>query len=124
MSAGPFTLETYGSSYDPQQSHPIRVQPETLAASVGGTANNPLVGAPTSPISALVSSSARSLGLHARIVYMRLNGAAPVGYSSLSRARLPILDPANFAAFAVKATVVDYLGTTWQVTGSRAEVTR
>jgi len=124
MSAGAFTFETYGASYDVGQTHPIRVQPETLAAEVGGTANNPIVGDPTNPISAQVGSSTRSQGLHARRIRLALNGAAPTGYAVTSRTSIPILDPDNFAAFSVKNTTVNYLGTTWRVTGSTAEVVR
>jgi len=121
MSAGVFSFVTYGASYETGVSHPIRVQPETLEAAVGGTTNDPLVGDPTNPISAIVSGSRRSLGLHARTISLALVGSPPTGYAETSRVRIPILDPDNFATFAPKNTAVTYLGTTWRVTGSSAE---
>lgn len=124
MSSGIFTTATYGASYSGGASHPIRVQPETLAAAVDGLANAGLVGSPASPISAQISKSPRSLGLHARIIFLKILGAPPTGYFAFSRTSIPILDPANFATFSPKGTTVNYLGTTWEVTGARAEVTR
>lgn len=125
MSAGAFVNVRYVASYgDGDQIHPIRVQPETLAATADSVENGASPLALTSPISANVSQSTRSLGLHARIVYARLSGTPPTGYATGSRIRIPALSEAFFNACAPKGTELTYLGTTWLTTGVRAEVVR
>lgn len=122
MSAGVFVDTKYGATYDVTQVHPIRVQPETLAATgEGGTDNGPPIGALTNPISAEITKSRRGLGLHPRMIYLKLTGAPPTGYAANSRAKIPALTGAFFAANNKKGSVVNYLGTTWTVTGTNAE---
>jgi hypothetical protein len=122
MSAGIFIETTYEANYGAgTATHPIKLQPETLLADIGGTANAPAAGAPNNPISALVSKSRRGLGLHPRFVYLLLTGAPPAGYEANSRARLVCLTTAFYALAAIRGTVVNYLGTTWKVTGFDAE---
>jgi len=122
MSAGIFIQTSYGASYGPGTArHPIRVQPETLLADVGGTANAPAAGAPTNPISAIISKSRRGLGLHPRFIYVTLTGAPPDTYADISRAKIVALTQTWYNLVAVKGTVVNYLGTTWRVTGFDAE---
>lgn len=122
MSAGSFVTTVYDADYEAVL-HPIRVQPETLLAAIGTTTNAATVGTPDNPISARISSSTRSLGLHARAVFLKIAGTPPTGYAVGSKVRIPALTTTFFAA-AVKGAVVDYLGTTWTVTGRRAEVVR
>jgi len=125
MSAGSFVNARYSASYgDGSGIHPIRVQPETLAATADLVENGSSPLTLTSPISANVSRSTRALGLHARIVYMVLTGTPPTGYATGSRIRIPALSEAFFNACAPKGTEVTYLGTTWETTGVRAEVVR
>jgi len=125
MSAGPFIVGRYSASYgDGEQIHPIRVQPETVAATVGGVENGSSALEITNPISAQVSRSTRSLGLHARQVFARITGTPPTGYSPGSLIRIPALSEAFFNAAAVPGAEMTYLGTTWRVTGVRAEVVR
>jgi len=96
MSSGPFQI----SSYECQATgtnHPIRIQPETLAITLGGTANAAAAGATVLP-SAQVSQSKRSLGINARTITFKFpEGGAPVGYKELSPITVPWLQ--NVAAF-------------------------
>jgi len=122
MSAGVFTNAKYASS-DTGLVHPIRVQPETITATVGVVPNSQPAGAIDTGISAQVSASARSLGLHARRVYAKIAGTTPTGYSGTSKISIPCLTETFYAACS-KGVTLSYLGTTWTVTGRRAEVTR
>lgn len=125
MSAGLFTIARYAANYgDADQIHPIRVQPETLEADIGGVLNGSSALELTSPISATVSRSTRALGLHARVIFARLTGTAPTGYAAGSLIRIPALSEAFFNAAAIPGTSMTYLGTTWRITGVRAEVAR
>jgi len=122
MSAGAFTNAFYPATYG-AFTHPIRVQPETLLAAVGTQINESDAGPADNPISAQVGKSTRALGLHARVVFLKLAGTPPTGYVVGSKVRLPAVDILFYAA-CVKGATVNYLGTTWTVTGRRAEVVR
>ncbi len=122
MSAGAFSDTFYGASYG-NFTHPIRVQPETLAAEINAIGNDPPAGPADNPISASVSRSTRSLGLHARLVFAKLAGTPPTGYAAGARVRIPALTAAFFDE-ATKNATMTYLGTTWTVTGRRSEVQR
>jgi hypothetical protein len=129
MSAGRFVFSFYDADYGAGTAiHPVRVQEETLDATVVGTAetNTPVGTAATNPISASVSDSTRALGLHARLVYMELAAGAtpPATYKEGSRVKIPALSKDFYAAAAAGNQQVTYLGTTWRVTGTRAEKTR
>lgn len=97
MSAGKFVKSTYKSEAGVY--HPIRVQPETLALTLGGTANAAPAGATaatSSKISAKVSGSKKAIGLHARRVRIQFSDTVadvPVGYKPGSTTTLPVLDP-------------------------------
>lgn len=108
MSAGKFTRSTYES--DDGKIRSIRVQPETLAATLGGTANAAPAGTLTTGLgSAKVSGSRRSLGCNARTVTLQFTGAVPDGYMPESVVTIPILTKALFDAVA-KGTTGVYLG--------------
>jgi len=129
MSAGVFTTSFYSASYGGGTNvHPIRVQPETLEATVGGTiTNEPSASATTSPISALVSRNRGSKGLLARIIYLELgiDETPPEGYSIRSRTKIPILTEDFYnAAIAPGNPIIQYLGAAWTVAGSSAEVAK
>jgi len=121
MSAGAFSRSRYEA--DSGDIHPIRIQPETEEAQIGSIVNDRPLGEPTNPISAQVSASTRSLGLHARKVFAKLLGAPPAGYAASGRIAIPALTNA-FYSEAVKVATMTYLGTSWTVTGRRAEVVR
>lgn len=125
MSAGAFTFTVYTASYADGAAHPIRVQPETLAATAGGIANAAADGVDANnPISAMVSASKRSLGLHARTVTLELTGTPPTGYKVGSRVRIPCLTEGFYDAVAIKGTPVTYLGTTWRTSYVTPESTK
>jgi len=128
MSAGSFIFTFYASDSDTPNIYPIRVQPETIAATVtpptgGNVSNTPDAGPATVQTSAQVSGSTRKNGLHARMVYLSLTGTPPTGYAELSRTSIPALS-SSFYINCRKRAQVNYLGTTWRVVGRRAEVIR
>jgi len=120
MSAGAFVYSSYEANYGAGTSiHPIKVQPETIAAAIGAT-DNAAGGTVNNPISASVSGSRRGMGLFARLVRARITGTPPDGYSANSTITIPALNVAFFTA-AVKGAELDYLGTTWEITGTTVE---
>lgn len=71
MSAGNFILSRYQA--DNGAIHPIRLQPETLAASIG-TVNVAPTGTVTVGLRAKVSKTKRAYGLGPRTVTVRFTG--------------------------------------------------
>lgn len=123
MSVGAF-INSFYSSNKTGLTHPIRIQPETLALSVGGVANAAAAGPATSPISAQVSQGKRSLGLNARTVTIKFPTTAPAGYKVDSPITLPWLGgTADFDTFA-KGDAVSYQGGTGEVVGTSAETAK
>lgn len=123
MSAGAFLIRRYAASYGAgDQVHPIRVQPETIAATIDGTANAQASGALTNPISAVVSRGKRGKGLIARAVTLRApESNAPDGYKPGGTTIIPALSTA-FYNKAVAGASCTYLGATFTVVGTRPEV--
>lgn len=123
MSAGAYTLSKYEASYA-AEIHPVRIQPETLAAAIGTTTNAAPTGATTSPISASVSRGNRQIGLRTRLVRLSYTAAnAPDGGYDTRGGTLTI--PALTEAFydaAVKGATCTYLGKSMTVTGKTGEV--
>lgn len=125
MSAGAFGKTFYQASYGGGANiHPIKIQPETLAATTGAEDNDPPTGPITNPISAQVGGGRRSIGLHARILYLQLLGTPPTDYSAGSRTKIPALTPTFYAAAIAPGVTITYLGTTWKVIGSSDEKVR
>lgn len=120
MSAGNFVRSRYES--DSGTIHPIRVQPETLAANVGAV-NAGAAGAVDSPISARVSGGNRQLGLVARRVRVAFTGTLPTGYAENTVLSIPVLTPAAYAA-AISGATGTYLGSPIVVVGRTAESVR
>jgi hypothetical protein len=122
MSAGSFTVTRYAASYgDGDQIHPIRVQPETIAASIGGTANNPPSGSQNNPIQCRVGGGRRSIGLRARSVTLRAPiSDPPDGYRPGGITKIPALAEAFYDA-AVKGASCSYLGSTFTVVSRSRE---
>lgn len=120
MSAGAFVRSRYAASYD-AEIHPIRVQPETLLAAIGGTANTAPTGAITNPISARASGSKRSLGLNARKVQLAAPATnPPAGYQPGGVTSIPALNQA-FYDLALKGTNCTYLSATFVVVSRTTE---
>lgn len=123
MSQGAFINSFYNSNKTGLV-HPIRVQPETLALTVGGTANAAPAGPAASPISAQVSQGKRSKGLNARTVTMKFTPAAPAGYKIDSPITLPWLNSVTvFDAFAAGAAVT-YQGGSGVLVGTSSETAK
>jgi len=125
MSAGNFVQVAYSASYgNGNHIHPIKLQPETLAADIGGTTNNAAENANIdTPISAIVSASRRGLGLHPRIIYAKIVGTPPTGYSTNAKCRIVALSEAFYNEATIGGTL-NYLGKTWEITGFGPELVR
>jgi hypothetical protein len=117
MSAGSFDISRYETDAGPI--HPCRVQPETIALDIDGTANDAPAGAVDGQGSANMGGSRRRNGINARYVLLRFTGAAPAGYSG-DDVRVPVLTPAAFAAYTLGATGT-YLGEAVEVRGRTSE---
>lgn len=118
MSAGDFVNSKYES--DTGGIYAIRVQPETLALSVGGTTNNAPTGAVDQEGRARTSGGNRKYGIKARFVTLRSpesGGTLPAGYKPGQLLRVPILTPALFNAIPPSGGEATYLGTTMEVVG-------
>lgn len=124
MSAGAFEVSQYEST-STGTVHPIRVQPETLSLSLGGTSNAAPAGTAILP-SAQVSRGKRSIGINARTVTIKFAaGDAPAGYKAESPITLPWLqDNAAFQTSVPGVTAVTYLGNSAILVGTSPEVTR
>lgn len=123
MSAGAFETAFYGlSAENGGFTIRCRVQPETLAAEIGGTANAGAAGPADAPGSATISQGRRSAGVNMRYVTLGFTGAAPAGYSG-DPVRIPVLTPATFAAWTLGATGT-YLGAAVEVLGRVGETVK
>ena len=114
MSQGAFNRSRYTRSNTGADIHPIRIQPETLTLTFGGTANAAPTGAFTSDISASVSKGRRGIGLKARTVTFVFTGTPPTGYKADSPITLPILQPALWAGLSRGTTGTYTVGGTAQ----------
>lgn len=105
MSAGGFVDAVYQSTELAGSFMPIRVQPETLALSVGGTANAGSETAINLPLRVNVSASSREYGVKPRRVVVRFTDEAnlPDGYTGEDLS-VPVLTQAAYAAYTVGAT--------------------
>ena len=98
MSNGPFTLTFYGT--DEGNTATIRVQPETLALTIGTTPNAAVSGPATAGFpSAQTSQSRRALGVNARRVRCGYEAGADPGLPGLA-ITLPWLDPATYGTIS------------------------
>lgn len=127
MSAGRFLRSRYIASYNTDNIHPIRVQPETLELTVPGppiVANTAPIGATNQPFSAVISRGIRQLGLRPRTVTIELtSGTPPAGYDIRSRVTLPVLN-LQLPPLLVPGTPIEYLGADWEVVSFQPEITR
>lgn len=118
MSAGAFTKARYIT--DQGDTHPIRVQPETLSLTFGSTPNDPPPPPVDTPLSVKVSNGNRSFGVKPRSVTIAFKVTAPTGYKVGSYIRLPILQPGLYNAINVDDTCT-YLSNTATVIGKNPE---
>jgi len=114
MSSGAFETAFYETSSE-NGSFVLRcrVQPETLAATIDGTANAGVEGPATAPGSATISQGRRSAGVNMRYVTLGWTATPPTGYSG-DPVRIPVLDPTVFAAWTLGSTGT-YLGAAVEV---------
>ncbi len=117
MSAGRFEQSRYQSNRG--NIYRIRVQPETLALTVGGEANDPPAGAVDQESSARVSGGNNAIGVKARSVTLRWTGAVPTGYLANELLRVPILQESVWDNIDLDATGT-YLGSAVVVVGKSA----
>lgn len=111
MSAGPFTTSKYATNQDIVT--PIRVQPETLTASVGGVVNDPPPGAVTDKIFTKVSGSLSVSRIRARRITIRFPATGqPTGYKPLGITTIPALTKTfyNACVTAGVGAAITYLG--------------
>lgn len=118
MSAGSFTGSKYQS--DTGDIHYIKVQPETIAATLGGTANAPLPGAIDSVFAAEVNRGARAYGLRPRKVTISFEADVPDGYRPYTSISIPILSASVFSGIGV-GDAVTYAGGTGVVSSKTGE---
>jgi hypothetical protein len=119
MSAGAFSLSKYAA--DSGTIHPVRIQPETLAALVGATANAAPSGAVTaSAITARVTGGNRAYGVKARSLSFKFTAAPPAGYLTNQVYRIPILIKALYDGAGI-GTTGTYLGVATVVVGKSPE---
>lgn len=118
MSSGAFIRSFYELNSGEVAS--IRVQPETLALSLGGGANAAATGPADVPGSAKVSGGARSIGINARKVSIVFTGTPPEGYKADSPISLPWLIPNTWEALSPGATGT-YLGAAVELIGKSPE---
>lgn len=120
MSAGAFVRSRYECS-DDDLIHPIRVQAETLTATIGGTANSAPTGAISNNISARVSGGKRTLGLVARRVTLQAPATGqPTNYLANGITTIPALTEAFYNA-ATKGTTCTYLNVAYTVVSRTQE---
>lgn len=127
MSSGAYVTAGYRATYNTQNIHPIKVQPETLllAVSIGGS-NVVNSGEPLDdisvPISAVVSRGKRSLGLNARTITVEFTQGVPAGYLPGAITTVAAVNPALLGA--PRGATGTYLGLPVRVVGTSPETAR
>lgn len=119
MSAGAFTRTFYEE--DGGDIHPIRVQPETLAAEFNSVANTAPSGPADSDISAQVTGSRRGLGLFARYVTVVFTATPPTGYEAGNYYRIVVPSLTVYNGITINSAGT-YLGVATQVISKTDEV--
>jgi hypothetical protein len=120
MSSGAFDNSKYESNSG--VIYFAKVQPETLAATIGGTANAEPAGSVTGEPSAKMSGGRREIGVIARRVSVAWDdGGAPAGYEDGSSVSIPIMTPTLFDSIS-RGDAVSYNGGSGTVSGKTPEV--
>ena len=124
MSNGAFVDTFYAADYAASTVHPIRVQEETLTATVGSNANTAPTGPATNPISASISRTRREIGLRPRFITLKApEDTGDTGYLPRGVTRIPALTTTFYNAATPNATVT-YVGLSWTVVSREAERAR
>lgn len=119
MSAGAFSNSFYED--DDGDIHPIRLQPETLAATFNAVVNAAPAGPVDNEVSARVTGSRRGLGLFARYVTVKFTGDLPPGYVANSTYKIAVPNPTVFSGITINSAGV-YLDEAIQVISKTDEV--
>lgn len=123
MSAGVFTISKYETNSPALGGviMPIRVQPETLAAVIGGVANAAPTGDVDFPLRVSVSATDGEYGVKPRKVTLRFTDQAdlPDGYSGQD-VTIPMMTPA-IAAAAIDGAAGTYLTKAVTVVSTKPE---
>lgn len=119
MSAGAFVLAKYEA--DNGDIQPIRLQPETIAASLGAGTNVEPAGGVTVAAFARSGGGNRKYGVKARSVTLRFGNTAPAGYSPNSTVRIPVLTPAVYNAILGPGVSAEYLGVACTIVGKNPQ---
>ena len=120
MSSGAFNTSKYEA--DSGTIYNCRVQPETLAANIGG-ANTAPAGAVDGEGSARIGGGNRQIGIKARSVTVKWTSTAPDNYKEGQLIRIPIMTKARYDAINIGATGT-YLSTNVTVVGKNPERVR
>ena len=118
MSAGAFVISKYEANDD--GIHLIKVQPETVAATIDEVANAAPAGAIDSPFAAEVNRGARAYGLRPRRVTVKFEDSPPTGYKPYTTLTIPILSKTVFAGIE-GGDPVAYAGGTGEVSTKTGE---
>lgn len=118
MSAGIFVNSKYESNSG--RVYFVKVQPETEALILGGTANAAPAGAIDQEVTASARGGERKNGISCRRVALTWTGTIPDGYFPNGRLEVPILTPALFSAVS-RGTTGTYLGSPVEVVGKISE---
>ncbi len=126
MSAGKFTKAVYVGATPPGTArYAVRVQPETLALTIGGEANTGSADAANQQARARISGARRTSGVSCSKVRFRWEpqtvAGAPDGYDPTGTLTLATLNANIRAAAAVKDATGTYLGKSIVVTGTTPE---
>ena len=119
MSAGSFVRTFYAD--DDGDIHPIRLQPETLAATFATVVNAAPAGPTDSDISAQVTGSRRGMGLFARYVTVKFTATPPAGYAANQVYKLTVPSLTVYNGITVNSAG-EYLETAIQVISKTDEV--
>lgn len=106
--SGSFVDAKYQSTLVPTDIYSILVQPETLQATIDGTANTSPTGEVNQKVSMKVSKTRREIGASPHKVALRFTGTIPDGYSG-GDVIIPALSN-SFKAAAVNKATGTYLG--------------
>lgn len=98
----------------------MRLQPETLAATVDGTANASATGTVTAKARVRARKGAREYGTAARLITIAWTAAPPDGYKPGATLTIPIMQPAVFNGISL-LDAGTYQGAAMEVIGKDAE---
>lgn len=118
MSAGDFGRFKY--ECDNGDVCPVRLQPETLAATFDGAANAEPAGPINMATFAKVNKTSREYGIRPRYVTGEWDGAPPADYSATGTVKIAVMTRGVWDAI-LPFSAMAYLGGTVTVTGKTPE---